>query len=55
MPGVHQVKLLQQLAGTSPRRFAIHPVQAAHHREVLDPGQVFVNGGVLAREADALP
>ena len=50
--GVGEVEALEQLAGARGGGAAAHAVEAADHHEVLDAGQVLVDGGVLAGEAD---
>ncbi len=51
---VAEVEALEQLGGSLLRRGAAHPVEAADHGQVLGPGQVLVDRGVLAGEADVL-
>ena len=50
--GVGEVEPLQQLARPGPGGPTLHAVEPADHLEVLGPGQVLVDGGVLAREPD---
>ena len=47
-------ELLEQLVPAGPRRGAAHPVEAAHHRQVLPAGEVLVDRGVLPGQADPL-
>jgi hypothetical protein len=53
-PGGHvgQVELGQQLLGPPPGHVLGEVVQAAEHLQVLPPGEVLVDGGVLAGQAD---
>ncbi len=53
-PGVGQVELLQQLDGTLLGRLAGLAVQLADHLQVLRAGQVLVDRGGLAGQADLL-
>jgi hypothetical protein len=55
VPGLGQVEAFQQLPGPLARLGLPEPVEPAHHVEVLESGQVLVDGGVLAGEPDALP
>ena len=50
--GLGEVEPLEQLARPVARRGTWHVVQAADHLEVLEAGQVLVDGRVLAGEAD---
>ena len=50
--GVGEVELLQQLVGPGPAGRGAEVVEPAHHVEVLEAGEVLVDGGVLARDTD---
>ena len=50
--GVGEVELLEQLACPDPESAGAEVVQAPDHVEVLEPGEVLVDGGVLAGDAD---
>jgi hypothetical protein len=50
--GVREVEALQQLAGAGSGLRAPEVIEPADHLEVLEPGEVFVHGGVLAGQAD---
>ncbi len=52
--GVEQFEALEQLVAALLGSRARLAVQAPDHRQVLEPRQVLVDGGVLAREADPL-
>ena len=52
--GLGEVERREQLAGTVARGGAAEVVEAADHLEVLEAGQVLVDGRVLAREPDPL-
>ena len=52
--GVGQVELLEQLVGPSPGLGRRQLVQPAEHPQVLAPGQVLVDRGELAGQADDL-
>ena len=47
-----ELEALQQLVGAALRLAAGHVVQLAHHLQVLEAGEVLVDGGVLPRQAD---
>ena len=50
--GVGEVELLEQLACPDPGVAGAEVVQAPDHVEVLETGEVLVDGGVLAGDAD---
>jgi hypothetical protein len=52
--GVHEVEALEQRDAAPLRLGAAHAVQTTDHREVLQPGEVLVDRGVLSGETDAL-
>ena len=52
--GVGQVELLEELVGPSPGLDRRQLVEPAEHPQVLAPGQVLVDGGELAGQADDL-
>ena len=50
--GLGEVEALEQLGRALARRLAAEVVEPADHLQVLEPGQVLVDGGVLAGEPD---
>jgi hypothetical protein len=52
--GIAEVKALEQLSATALGRPARGAVEAAHHGQVLQPGEVLVDRRVLAGETDAM-
>ena len=53
--GVDELEPLEQLVGALLRRRLPEVVEPPDHLEILEPGQVLVDGRVLAREADLGP
>jgi hypothetical protein len=53
--GIGQAELFEQLVGSSRRHGATQVGEAGHHVDVLPPGEVLVDRGVLAGESDGAP
>jgi ABC-2 type transport system ATP-binding protein len=51
--GLGQVEALEQLPRPLPGGLPPEPVETADHLQVLEPGEVLVDGGVLAGQPDA--